>query len=521
MKKYMYLFLFLLVSHLQPAVAQENEAMMPVHMELLEIGKLATDRPSTLNVWFPQGKCAEQKEKQLCLADAAITNKVLVFSHGAMGSAIEYSWIGEKLAAAGFVVVGVNHFGESSIYGKDSRNPRSTALIWQRPQDISALLDRLATRSIFQNKVSWSNVVAIGHSSGGQTAAMLAGATFDLQRLIDYCNSEQSKDDRSCNYGRNRASAPKAFREQFSASQQDHRVKMMVMLDPALGSAVQAESLRGLKIPTLVVGAQNSDFLPWTQHGLRYATEIPGAKIYLLTGQEGHFIFLNTCGRQIRVMGVPLCEDRQGADREATHEALADAMIEFIRSQEGAFSGPSTDTIPARKYTTSSPIAQILMYTPRWVFGILAALVILGLWQVRTRQVSLPVALILPIYMLVDSFTGVFGYVGLNLLALSCWLLAAVSITSLSLTLMDKNIAKFDLSNRKLEIRGSWLPLFIILGIFFTRFALGVATGMDLKVIQHPYFPVTTALVLGGWSGFFLARGVIFWRAKELASGRI
>jgi alpha-beta hydrolase superfamily lysophospholipase len=52
---------------------------------------------------------------RLCLADAAVTGKVLLFSHGAMGSADNYSWLGDGLAAAGFIVVGGNHYGESRI----------------------------------------------------------------------------------------------------------------------------------------------------------------------------------------------------------------------------------------------------------------------------------------------------------------------------------------------------------------------------------------------------------------------
>ena len=65
------------------------------------MGTLATGRRMTINVWFPKGKCATQQEKPLCLADGAVTNKVVVLSHGAMGSARGLSWIGEKLAAVG------------------------------------------------------------------------------------------------------------------------------------------------------------------------------------------------------------------------------------------------------------------------------------------------------------------------------------------------------------------------------------------------------------------------------------
>ncbi len=303
-----------------------------VQMEVVEIGMLPTNRPSTMNVWFLKGQCARLEEKHLCLADAAIANKVVVLSHGAMGSARGLSWLGERLAAAGFVVLGINHFEESSIYGKESQNPRATSVIWQRPQDISALLDKIMVKGIFQKPVDYSNIIVIGHSSGGQTATMLAGATFNLQQLADYCASEQSKGDVSCGYGGGASSAPASFKKQFSASHADARVKAMVLLDPALGSAVQVTSLRKINIPTLVVGAENNDFLPWKQHGLRYATEIPNAKMNALKGQEGHFVFISACSHQTKVMGVSLCEDRAGVDRKAVQQAVFDGVIAFMRA---------------------------------------------------------------------------------------------------------------------------------------------------------------------------------------------
>lgn len=499
----------------QSIYAAADNGDVKVKMETLDLGELATGRPSKINVWYAQGVCENLTDKKLCLAESAITDKAIIFSHGAMGSAIEYSWIGEKLAAAGYIVIGVNHFGESWVYGQETINARNTGLIWQRPQDISALLDHLSAQNIFQKNINWSNIIAVGHSAGGQTAAMLAGATFDLKKIIAYCDSEESKDDRSCNYGRNRAEAPEAFQQQFSASQGDARIKMIVMLDPALGTAAQPESLRTIKLPSFIIGAKNNDFLPWNNHGQRYASEIPNAKVKLLTGQEGHFVFLSSCDNKIKVMDVPLCEDRAGVDRKATQEELAQNILEFIQTNNEAFATQTPVMAPAKQYSKSPGILAIILYTPHWVFGLLAVLIVFGLMQTRNRQVRIQVALILPLAMLILSVTGVLRYVGLQLPTLFCWLLGIAVVTALSIKLIGKDLARFDASTRKLIIKGSWVPLFVILGIFITRYALGVATAMDLKIIHHPYFPILVSLNLGAWSGFFLARGIIFWQVTK------
>lgn len=500
----------------QSIYAAADNSRATVKMETIAVGELPTGRPSKIQVWFPQGTCANLADKQLCLADSAITDKAVILSHGAMGSADGLSWVGESFAAAGYVAIGVNHFGESWVYGQDTLNPRSSGFIWQRPQDISALLDLLATKNIFQTTINWSKIIAVGHSAGGQTAAMLAGATFDLKQQTSYCDSEESKDDRSCNYSKNSASAPEAFLQKFSASQKDARIKMIILLDPALGSAVQTGSLRAIKVPSFIVGAKNDDFLPWVNHGLRYANGIPNSNIKLLMGQEGHFVFLTACNLQIKVMDVPLCEDRAGVDRNATQRELAQNMLEFARTNDAAFTTQISGAKPsAKQYSQSTTLSEILIYTPHWVFGLLAILIVFGIMQARTRQVPVQVALILPFAMLVLSLSGVLRYVGLQLPALACWLVGIAAFTALSVKLIGKNIARFDSTTRKLVIQGSWLPLLVILGIFITRYALGVATAMQFNIIHNPYFSPVVSLILGGWSGFFLARGFIFWRVKK------
>jgi len=318
--------LWLLSALSLPATA----APFPTKTDVLDLGILDTGRPSKINIWYPRGECPENTGR-LCLADAAVTSKVLVLSHGTMGSAVNYSWLGEGLAEAGFVVVGVNHYGESQIYGESTQNPRSSALIWQRAQDISALLTRLAGEKVFQRDVDWSNVVAMGHSAGGQTTAMLAGARFDLRRIAPYCESSEAKADLSCNYSRNSASASEQFVALFDAGYQDTRVKKIVLLDPAQGSALQQESLGGMALPSLIVGAAHNDFLPWKNNGERYAAGIPNAQTISLNGQEGHFVFLTPCGHKTQVMGVPLCEDRPGVDRAAVQRDLAQRIADFVR----------------------------------------------------------------------------------------------------------------------------------------------------------------------------------------------
>ncbi len=483
-------------------------------MDVLDMGTLDTGRLSKINIWYPRGACPKNTAR-LCLADEAVASKVIVFSPGAMGDADNYAWLGESLAGAGFVVVGVNHYGESHIYGESTQNPRSSAFIWQRAQDISALLTRLASEKLFQRDVDWNNVVAIGHSAGGQTAAMLAGVRYDLRQLAPYCDSPGAKADLSCSYSRNSANAPEQFIALFNGSYQDTRVKKIVLLDPAQGSALQQETLSNVALPSLVVGAIHNDFLPWETHGARYAAGIPNAQTISLDGQQGHFVFLTPCRHKAEVMGVRLCEDRPGVDRTAVQLELAPRIVAFVRldNEPASVARQAGATSPVSAASMhSSSVIQILLYTPRWVFGLLAGLCVFGVMQARTRRVAVWLALLLPAAMPVLSLSGVLLYVGAWLPALAAWAVALSAVAMIGLKGMNPATARYDTESRKLIVAGSWIPLLVILGIFFVRYAMGVARGMELDIVRDRNAQLAASLLLGAFSGFFVARGLLVWR---------
>ncbi|MET0356307.1 MAG: DUF6622 family protein, partial [Cellvibrio sp.] len=458
-------------------------AQFRVTKTVIDLGELPTGRPAKISLWFPEGHCSGSQ--QPCLAESAVTDRTLVLSHGAMGAAENYHWLAEPLAAAGYIVVGVNHYGESWFYGAETQDRLATSMMWQRPTDISAIYDALSNRELFQRKINWSNIIALGHSSGGQTLATLAGAQYDLLAMMDFCKTDAAVNDHSCDYGIRNAPKPgETFVQKFGGIYKDSRVKKIIMIDPTLGYGATPESLAKINLPTLVVGAQQNDFLPWDNHGARYTKYIPYAKSHLLTGREGHFIFIDSCNSDLLVMGVSLCHDRVGVDRVATQAGLVPVILEFVREDNITIDAPKQFTERKKAIFDLGKISQILIYTPRWVFGLLAGLVILGLMQVRTRHVHVKAAFIMPVAMTLMSVIGALMDLGFNWITILSWLVGAISVTVLIVKFAVKSIATYDPSTRRLTLSGSWIPLIIIMAIFSTRYALGMSIGMKLAIVQ-------------------------------------
>lgn len=338
-------------------------------------------RPVKITLWYPAS--AHCDDAIICLSTQTHLTKALVFSHGAMGAAKGYSWIGNMFAAQGYVTVGVNHYGESWVYGQEHVDPAAVLQFWERPADIRFVLDLLqrnqlptaqstvtpslfasstpvhtkpvhttqasphqvkapaasqagnhSPQAIFNRHIAWDQIVAIGHSSGGATVLGLAGSTLDFKEALTYCQTEAAASDRSCHYLKFQTEAnTKGY--QPGQSFYDARIKSVIALDPALGHATTAQSLQAMHLPVLIIGSAQNDFLPYARHAGYYAATIPQAKSLVLNTGEGHFVYLDACQHQYQAMGVALCVDRPGVQRDQVHQKAAAVMLQFI--QQTAF----------------------------------------------------------------------------------------------------------------------------------------------------------------------------------------
>jgi len=288
----------------------------PITKKEINLENNEANRPIKIDLWF--------KPQQ-----AAVKN-IAILSHGAMGAAIDYSWLAYPLASQGWTVVGMNHYGESWRYGRGNIDPSSVTRFWQRTEDISYVIDNLDNIFAAEKLSNDPNIVVIGHSSGGQTAAALAGVTLSFEQMRDYCQSNKSNGDLGCSYAKKGAERKPAVQSSTINNSEDKRVQRIVMLDPALGPAATIESLSKVSIPSLVVGSFNNDFLPFEHHAKYYATHMPQSTLVSLNNSEGHFVYLNKCEHPHKAQGVPLCEDRDGVDRELVHRQLLGRIFGFL-----------------------------------------------------------------------------------------------------------------------------------------------------------------------------------------------
>jgi hypothetical protein len=156
-------------------------------------------------------------------------------------------------------------------------------------------------------------------------------------------------------------------------------------------------------------------------------------------------------------------------------------------------------------------LTQILAHTPRWVFALFAFLVWLGAKQLLAGSVSLTRIALMPIAMTGLSVYGVLSGFGSSPMALMAWAGAA----SLALwTVLQRPLAagtRYDAAAREFHVAGSAVPLALMMGIFFTRYAVGVLLAMHPELKQQAAFALGISALYGGASGIFAARALRLW----------
>ena len=157
-------------------------------------------------------------------------------------------------------------------------------------------------------------------------------------------------------------------------------------------------------------------------------------------------------------------------------------------------------------------LLQILANTPKWVFVLFAALLWLGLSQLLTRRVGLSRITGLAIGMSVFSLYGtVSAFAGVPM-ALLAWLAGAAAVFALLAGRAAPLGTRYDAATRRFTVPGSAVPLAVMMGIFLTKYAVGITLGMQPAVARDLLFALAVSAVYGAFSGVFAARAARLWR---------
>ena len=150
-------------------------------------------------------------------------------------------------------------------------------------------------------------------------------------------------------------------------------------------------------------------------------------------------------------------------------------------------------------------LIQILTHTPLYVWAILALLVYRGVIAMRDREMAVRKLFIIPVIMLALSLHDIVAKFGTAFLPLSAWAGGAAVMLLLVLKFSGAGISASEVPG-SVRVRGSWVPLAMMMAIFFTKYATAVTLAIRPDIRHDALFSTVVCFLFGVLSGYFLGR---------------
>lgn len=157
-------------------------------------------------------------------------------------------------------------------------------------------------------------------------------------------------------------------------------------------------------------------------------------------------------------------------------------------------------------------LTQIFLHTPKWVYVLFATLLWLGAKQLIANTVTLGRVTVMPVVMTGLSVYGVTSAFGDSILALLAWAAAALVLLTFVLRRALPASTRYDEASRKFHVAGSAVPLLLLMGIFCTKYVVGVVLALHPEVRHDATFALAIPLLYGAFSGIFAGRAVRLWK---------
>ncbi len=165
-------------------------------------------------------------------------------------------------------------------------------------------------------------------------------------------------------------------------------------------------------------------------------------------------------------------------------------------------------------------LIDIVTHTPLPVWIALAALVLIGLRQTRTQNMSATRVWAVPLLVGTASLVGALhGFAGAGeLLTGASWAVGAGLgfVSNRSLDLPRRVSANADGS---FTIGGSIAPLLLFVGVFLVRYVVNVALAIQPSLSGNPEAAAAAAIAYGLTTGLLAARSRKIWASRRSSAG--
>ncbi|MFL0803409.1 MAG: prolyl oligopeptidase family serine peptidase [Agarilytica sp.] len=314
-------------------------------------------RPITTHIFYPTLESREEplligppkhpmfKAGHVVWSGVPVTERklpLIVMSHGTGGSALTLLWLAEAFVKQGYIVVGVNHHGNTALEKK--KYAQGYTLWWEQARDLAIVTENILESKAWSKKIDHSKIGVMGFSLGGYTTIATLGGHTDRKRFEGFCNSKEK--DFTCEPQKE---FPNMYVE-FEAVKNTPQVKLSLsrekndysinqfkagyVIAPAVVQVFTPESLANINHPVSIAVGANDRTTPAGTNAKWLHKNIPESR-YKEIENVSHYTFLPECGSGGKKILPHLCNDHETVNRRSIHNEVAGDAVAFFNEVFG------------------------------------------------------------------------------------------------------------------------------------------------------------------------------------------
>lgn len=302
------------------------------------------ERPIKIEIWYPtkdttKTNITTQYPFKLppTSKDADIISDkfpLILLSHGTGGNRISHMWLACELVGNGFIVAAADHYGNTL----DNKIPENFVKIWDRPLDISFMLDAILNHPKFTSVIDTTKIGMAGFSLGGYTAIALAGGILDYSLLKEFSNTEEGGNEFDLPELGNISNliTPQLIKTGNTnyKNLKDERISAFVAMAPAIGQGFNGrEQFVNVHNPILIIGTENDNRTPVNTNAKHYSNLIQSSQYVELKGEVGHYIFMNDAKNGLKRNAPVIFKDNKSINRQQIHNKISQYILNFFNSE--------------------------------------------------------------------------------------------------------------------------------------------------------------------------------------------
>ncbi|MRI01615.1 dienelactone hydrolase [Kriegella sp. EG-1] len=304
------------------------------------------NRPLPTEIWYPTldrlpNTSPNTENKPLFKTIPTIPNArmehgkfpLLIISHGTGGSRFSLTWFIEKMVKEGYVVVSLDHYGNSTF----NKIPREFVKWWERSIDVQYVLTQVLEDPRIGTQIDTSKIGGVGFSLGGYTNIALAGGYVD-RSMPENGNDEGRalpaefpKTDEVIDFEND--SLIVASYQQYKDLVKDERLKAFFVMAPAVGFGFHSKAQTAkITAPVYIVAGKGDTVVPVKSNAEKFDRLIDTSTLHLYNAQVGHYVFLNEATEFGKEMMPAIAVDHVAVNRKNIHEETLQLAINFFKN---------------------------------------------------------------------------------------------------------------------------------------------------------------------------------------------